>query len=541
MRNPVEEFQRARSMPITELEKVMLGQSDAISMAVAHAALKEKLETKVAQQGANAAAQAQAPKVRDKDLAMARGLTSLPADIPMTPGGITGVPMAGGGEVKRFQAGGQQMSLPGFPTPSTGPDVPAHLKNVFGKLFKLGTGVAGMTGLGRSGAFTATGLNEGEKELLEMYRKLRELGYTEDQIAAMSDVQRAQLMSAGSGISKAEAALAEQGKQIMSGQGPNAQLGVAALQGNQFSGPVPGLKPSTLERLTGEKPTGRSNVGMSIPSGLSTKPMTPEEALKAQEAFMVSPEETEELFGKLRSDLELSQAAKRLQFDQSLPKDKAYEGLERLLNAQANNSAKEKDMVLAESLLNMAAGIQSTRSIIQGVAGGAISGLKGLRELNKAETERQKALATIDEARRAERIGNEKERLKLEDKLEDQMSSLKKDEINFLAKNIAGGKDAAAALYKDSVTNAQQNQRAIFEQGEATRRTQMTVDSYKDRVSQTKDPLEKVALEVMFDPLKRQELEALKKTNPALYNAIQARINALSALDSLPQGATIRR
>jgi hypothetical protein len=75
MRNPVEEFQRARSMPIPELEKVMLGQSDAVSMAVAHAALKDKIESVVAERGRAAAAQAQAPKVRDKDLAMARGLT----------------------------------------------------------------------------------------------------------------------------------------------------------------------------------------------------------------------------------------------------------------------------------------------------------------------------------------------------------------------------------------------------------------------------------------------------------------------------------
>jgi hypothetical protein len=78
MRNPIQEYNIARSMPIQALANVLRGVSDMVSLGVAHAALKEKMEAEVAKKGASAMQMAGAPKVKDKDLAMAQGLGASP-------------------------------------------------------------------------------------------------------------------------------------------------------------------------------------------------------------------------------------------------------------------------------------------------------------------------------------------------------------------------------------------------------------------------------------------------------------------------------
>lgn len=113
MRNPIQEYNLARSMPIQALANVLRGVSDMVSLGVAHAALKEKMEAEVARKGASAMQMAQAPKVLDKDLAMAQGLGATPADVDVPMGGIVGgegtfgTGAAGGGSVVAFQGGGQ--------------------------------------------------------------------------------------------------------------------------------------------------------------------------------------------------------------------------------------------------------------------------------------------------------------------------------------------------------------------------------------------------------------------------------------------------
>ena len=113
MRNPFQEYEIARAMPIEALANVLRGVSDMVSLGVAHAALKEKMEAEVAKKGMQAAQGAQSPKVKDKDLAIAQGLGASPADVDVPMGGIVGgegtfgTGAAGGGSVVAFQAGGQ--------------------------------------------------------------------------------------------------------------------------------------------------------------------------------------------------------------------------------------------------------------------------------------------------------------------------------------------------------------------------------------------------------------------------------------------------
>jgi hypothetical protein len=118
MANPFQEYERARSLPLSALVAVMQGKSDVVSLGVAHAAIKEKTEAEIAKKGAQAVQMAQAPKVKDKDLAMAQGLASTPADLNVPMGGIVGgegemtQTAAGGGSVVAFQPGGSVYRQP---------------------------------------------------------------------------------------------------------------------------------------------------------------------------------------------------------------------------------------------------------------------------------------------------------------------------------------------------------------------------------------------------------------------------------------------
>jgi hypothetical protein len=203
MRNPVQEYNIARSMPIQALAAVLQGKSDMVSLGVAHAALKEKMEAEVAKKGASAMQMAQAPKIKDKDLAMAQGLGASPADIDVPMGGIVGgegtfgTGAAGGGSVVAFQPGGSVYKQP-TATPTFGGMMQRQAASAPGFMDKLrqGLGAVGRFAtsrgslMGPSLMLATPDLNVGEEEYLALIKKLANMGYPAEMIEAMSPEQR---------------------------------------------------------------------------------------------------------------------------------------------------------------------------------------------------------------------------------------------------------------------------------------------------------------------------------------------------------------
>jgi len=110
MLNPVQEYAKARAMPISALVDVLQGRSDMVSLIVAHTALKDKTKAEIARKGAKAAAIAQAPKIVDKDIALAQGIAAMPTDVDVPMGGIVGndgqmTDTAAGGGIVAFSNG----------------------------------------------------------------------------------------------------------------------------------------------------------------------------------------------------------------------------------------------------------------------------------------------------------------------------------------------------------------------------------------------------------------------------------------------------
>jgi hypothetical protein len=224
MLNPVQEYAKARSMPIPALVAVLQGQSDMVSLGVAHAALKEKTEAEIAKKGAEAAALAQAPKVIDRDVAMAQGIAGMPSDVDVPMGGIVGqdgqmTDMAAGGGIVAFQAGGRplmstQRPGPGvtfsqaFPNaaPAAAPATRGFMDYVKGAGRTVGRFLPGF-----SMATATDNLNVGEEEQLEVYRTLLGLGYTEEDVRNMPAEMRKQIVST---VKQSQAQQAQQAPQV---------------------------------------------------------------------------------------------------------------------------------------------------------------------------------------------------------------------------------------------------------------------------------------------------------------------------------------
>lgn len=170
MRNPAEEYALARRLPIPELVKVMQGQSDAVSLAVAHSALKEKTDAQKAQQGIAASQVAMMPKVKDKDIEEAMGIGSLNMPVVRANRGLFledfgAFPEEDEEERKRRAA----LMADKFPEQAK-----EILRVGSPNIFERGAGVLGFD------VAKARGYDQ----------KLKSLGYTEEQIAEMPPEMR---------------------------------------------------------------------------------------------------------------------------------------------------------------------------------------------------------------------------------------------------------------------------------------------------------------------------------------------------------------
>ncbi len=179
---------------------------------------------------------------------------------------------------------------------------------------------------------------------------------------------------------------------------------------------------------------------------------------------------------KFYKDEEAAVEAARKRRDEGKPEGKAYSEYEKQLQAEAAGADKEKGeaqgVAIFKAGLAMMAG--ASPNAFENIGKGAMVGLEeysgAMKDMKKAAKERQKAMADIENARRAESRDDWKAAREFEDKADARLSKARE----FGVKGIMDltGKDAeiAAGIYKTQVT----------EQG-ATQRTGMQVAAMRDR------------------------------------------------------------
>ena len=236
VRSPEQQYALAKSLPISELAKVLQGQSDVVDMWVAESTLRQKTEAQKAKQGMMAQQMAQSPKIVEKDLMEAQQVMQprvQPQIQPNMEQGIAALPVGGigeignmngagggivafddGGPVEHYQNQGYVQSSVGAPLQSTRvPGQGPTFGSVFGNAAKATSRMPGFLGrlgalsLGPMMAFEAmTGPSEEDVAKLREFDRakavLKEAGFSDKDIAALKspDVYR---MASGYGYKPA--------------------------------------------------------------------------------------------------------------------------------------------------------------------------------------------------------------------------------------------------------------------------------------------------------------------------------------------------
>lgn len=152
------------------------------------------------------------------------------------------------------------------------------------------------------------------------------------------------------------------------------------------------------------------------------------------------------------------------------PKDKAYAGLEALLNKEEEKAkgreARNFNMAIVNSGLAIAGG--ESQYALQNIAKGAQVGTKqyqeGLEKLEAAALERRKQSAMIEEARRAEARGDWKDAQQFKQKAFEADLSVKQAQIAAVQDLYKTDLKTAADIVNNQNTLAAGDRRTIFEQ-----------------------------------------------------------------------------
>jgi hypothetical protein len=152
--------------------------------------------------------------------------------------------------------------------------------------------------------------------------------------------------------------------------------------------------------------------------------------------------------------------------------DKAGAGLEALLKKEEAGSAKEIEQSKAFAIINAGLAMMAGGSpnALQNIAQGAMVGTKqyqeALKDFSKAAKERQKAFASIEEARRAEDREDKKAMLAAEQRASDAFSASRKFAVQGSIELGVKRADIAGKAFDSAMT-----------QYGATQRTQMDIAS----------------------------------------------------------------
>jgi hypothetical protein len=147
----------------------------------------------------------------------------------------------------------------------------------------------------------------------------------------------------------------------------------------------------------------------------------------------------------------------------------AMAGYEKLLKSEEMQDATDKEKAgltaLFKGFLSMAAG-ESPNAVVN-IAKGAMAGLgdysDSLKEFKKSAKERNKAMASIEDARRAEAKGDFKAVEDAEDKANTYLRASKRHGIDAIINATGKSAEVSAGLYKSMVDNASANARTMMQ------------------------------------------------------------------------------
>ena len=146
----------------------------------------------------------------------------------------------------------------------------------------------------------------------------------------------------------------------------------------------------------------------------------------------------------------------------------AYKGYEARLKKEEDAASTDKDKALGMSIFRAGLGMLAGTSqyAFENIGKGALTGLEdyqsALKDLKKAQRERDKAFADIEQARLAEKRGDLKTHTELQAKGIEALGSAKNRTVDGIAKIFDVNTRTATGIFETGMKDLAQNQRTIY-------------------------------------------------------------------------------
>jgi len=222
----------------------------------------------------------------------------------------------------------------------------------------------------------------------------------------------------------------------------------------------------------------------------------------------------------------------------------AFANYEKMLQKEELQDTTDKEkaglMSLMKGFLAMAAG--ESPNAATNIAKGAMVGLgdygDALKEFKKAAKERNKAMADIENARRAEAKGDFKDQQTFTDRANERLAA-SNDRFTGLISQITGKEaDVAASLLNNMTNNAEETSRMMFKERQINARAAMS-ENRADLRSQTPE-------KILFNQLRdkhggdalkaTEEMQKLKAEKFNVYDAYTKYLMAFAGKENLMKG-----
>jgi hypothetical protein len=225
-----------------------------------------------------------------------------------------------------------------------------------------------------------------------------------------------------------------------------------------------------------------------MPTGIATlkEPTAADAKAKATEFYDSSAQirrlEQQQL--QERQDIAGQKETRLAQLDAfNKEKGPAYAGYEKLLKSEELQDTTDKEkaglMSLMKGFLAMAAG--ESPNAATNIAKGAMAGLgdygDALKEFKKAAKERNKAMADIENARRAEGRDDFKSQQAFEEKADTRLSESNRLFTNAVMQVTGKEAEISSSIFGKMVDNAEASKRLMYSEGAQTARTMATLNA----------------------------------------------------------------
>ena len=251
-----------------------------------------------------------------------------------------------------------------------------------------------------------------------------------------------------------------------------------AIRTKDFPGVKPGFEkmPVDAGAPTDKAPPGAAPVSQAaLPTGIATiKAPTAADATKASDQFFDAAGLERRLDQQRlqeRQDIGSQKEARIAQLDEfSKKQGPAYAGYEKLLQKEELQDTTDKEksglMSLMKGFLAMAAG--ESPNAATNIAKGAMVGLgdygDALKEFKKAAKERNKAMADIENARRAESRDDLKSQQAYEEKADTRLAESERAFTSAVTQITGKKGEIASGIFKDMVNNAEATNRVRIQE-----------------------------------------------------------------------------